>query len=320
MRRLFSRRPVKPGAIVALLLALMMVPSVTYASSAFAQGSSVTISPAQGPAGTSVTGTGTGWTAGDQIQAIWNGPTGTDVGSPVTVNSSGDFTLPFTVPSSASPGSYQVAFYDSSQRYFEVAGEDFTVTQVTTPAAPSNVKMVPYGPQGFYITWTSNSANQTGFQIYNGVTSETVGATQDYYVWTAQPGQYMCIAVRAYNSSGYSAWAGMWTCTSTGAGAVPAVPTNVTATAYSTTAIEITYVNQANNETAFLFYNGVTLETLTFGPPPNNGPPPTKGSTVYVLWTGLKPGTYMCFQVAAYNQWGSSARIPATWACATSKS
>jgi hypothetical protein len=178
MRRLFSRRQVRGSAIIALLLALM-VPSVTYAGSALAQGSTVTISPIQGPPGTSVTGTGSGWTAGDQIQAIWNGPTGTDVGSPVTVNSSGGFTLPFTVPSSAVAGSYQVAFYDASQRYFETAGEDFTVTQATTPAAPSNVKMVPDGPLAFYVTWTSNSTNQTGFQIYNGVTTETVGATQD---------------------------------------------------------------------------------------------------------------------------------------------
>jgi hypothetical protein len=322
MRHLSVRRQLGLAAMGAVLLALV-VPAATGSSPAFAQGSSVDISPDQGPPGTQVTATGTNWTAGDQIQAIWNGPTGTDVGSPVAVNSSGDFTLTFTVPSGATAGSYQVAFYDASQRFFEVANEDFTVTQSSTqspPAAPFNVKIVPYGPEDFYITWTSNSTSQTGFQIYNGVTSETVGGTQDYYLWAAQPNQYMCIAVRAYNSSGDSAWAGMWTCATTGAGAAPAAPTNVVATPYSTSAIEISFVNQANNETAFLFYNGVTYGTVTFGAPPKGGPPPVKGSSYSVLWTGLKPGTYMCFKVAAYDQWGDSSYVPATWACASSKS
>jgi hypothetical protein len=87
---------------------------------------------------------------------------------------------------------------------------------VSPPAAPSNVTLTtPYGPLYFYIAWKSNS-NQTGFQVYNGVTIENVNsATQDYYLWAAQPNQYMCVAVRAYNSSGYSAWAGVWTCGST---------------------------------------------------------------------------------------------------------
>jgi len=184
----------------------------------------------------------------------------------------------------------------------------------TAPAAPSNVKSVPYGALDFYITWTSNSTNQTGFQIYNGVTTETVGANQDYYLWAAQQNQYMCIAVRAYNSSGYSAWAGMWTCTTTPPGGAPAAPTNVVATGYSTSAIEISFVNQADNETAFLFYNGVTTATY------NSYNEPSKGSSFAVLWTGLKPGTYMCFKVAAYNQWGDSAYVPSSWACTSSKS
>jgi hypothetical protein len=87
--------------------------------------------------------------------------------------------------------------------------------QSSPPAAPSNVENQPFGSLDFYISWQINSANQTGFQIYNGVTTETVGPSTDYYEWATQPGQYMCIAVRAYNSSGYSAWAGMWTCATT---------------------------------------------------------------------------------------------------------
>jgi Ricin-type beta-trefoil lectin domain-like len=206
------------AAMGALLLAVV-VPAATGASRALAQGSSVTISPTQGPPGTVVTATGSNWTPGDQIQAIWNGPTGTDVGSPVGVNSSGGFALTFAVPSGSAAGSYQIAFYDETERTFVVANEDFTVSQSSPssspPAAPSNVSNSPLDALDFYISWQINSTNQTGFQVYNGVTIENVGANQSYYEWAAHPNQYMCIAVRAYNSSGYSAWAGTWTCAST---------------------------------------------------------------------------------------------------------
>ena len=138
MRGLSFWRRVALAAIGALLLAVV-VPGATGSSRALGQtsceGSCATISPAQGAPGTRVTATGSGWTAGDKIQAIWNGPTGTDVGSPVVVNSGGGFTLTFAVPSGTAPGSYQVAFYDAAQRFFEVANEDFTVTQLTVDQA-----------------------------------------------------------------------------------------------------------------------------------------------------------------------------------------
>ena len=180
------------------------------------------------------------------------------------------------------------------------------------PTAPSNVKLAPYGALHFYLTWSPGSG-QTGFQVTNGVTTENVSsATQDDYLWAvAAPQSYSCFAVRAYNASGYSAWAGMWTCGTTPPGGQPAAPANVTATAYSSSAIEITFTNEADNETAFLFNNGVT--TVTY----NSDSEPSAGATFSVLWGGLSPGTYMCFEVAAYNEWGRSAYVPSSWACAT---
>jgi hypothetical protein len=315
MSRLFSRWHIGLAAISTLALALV-IPMATGSSPALAQGSSATISPAQGPVGTQVTATGTGWTAGDHIQAIWNGGNGPDVGSPVVVNSGGGFTLTFSVPSSATTGdSYQVAFEDTDQRYFEVANQNFTVTSQPSglPTAPYNVKVVPYGPLDFLVTWSDNATTfGQPFQVYNGVTTQAVTNTPpNQYVWhVSQPNTYMCFAVRAYNSSGYSAWAGMWTCATTPAGGAPAAPTNVTATGISTTAIKISFVNQANNETAFLFYNGVSTAVY------NSYSEPAKGSSFSVAWTGLQPHTWMCFQVAAYNEWGRSSYVPSTWACA----
>ena len=313
MRRPSFGLQVGLAATAALLLAVV-VPAATGSSRAFAQGGSVTLSPAQGPPGTEVTATGSGWTPGDTIQAVWNTDNGNNVGSPAVVNSGGAFTLTFAVPSGTAQVSYQVAFVDKTHPY--VAGANFTVTQSSPPAAPSNVKVLPYGPLGFYITWTSNSTDQTGFQVENGVTTQNVTtAGQNDYLWVvAQPSTYMCFAVRADNSSGDSAWAGMWTCASTPPGGSPAAPTNVVATGISPNTIQISFVNQADNETAFLFYNGVTTETY------NSDDEPGQGSSFTVDWTGLQPNTWMCFEAAAYNQWGRSAYVPSTWACAWTQS
>lgn len=322
MRSLLSRRPLglATAGIGALLLALV-IPTATGTSRALAQGvSSADISPTQGIPGSLVSATGSGWTPGDEIQAIWNGISGPDVGSPVLVNTNGDFSLSFTVPSGATVGdSYQVAFWDENEQYFEVANEEFTVTsKVPVPAAPTNVKVVPYGPLDFFITWSdsSNTLEQPDFQVYNGVTTVNITNSPPYQdLWAvANPGTYDCFAVRAYNSSGYSPWAGMWTCATTPPGGIPAAPTNVIATGDSTTSIKISFVNQANNETAFLFYNGVSTRTYSYYVEPG------KGSSFAVDWTGLQPHTWMCFKVAAYNQWGTSAYIPSSWACAYSKS
>jgi len=44
---------------------------------------------------------------------------------------------------------------------------------------------------------------------------------------------------------------------------------------------------------------------------------PVKGQSAAILWTRLAPGTYMCFKVAAFNQWGTSAYVPSSWTCTT---
>ena len=236
--------------------------------------------------------------------------------SPVNVKSDGTWTASFTVPGTVDgqqvtqQTTYPLWGIGSPDR----ASTSFCIVPKPTgspPAAPSNVKSVPYGAQDFYITWTNNSTNQSGFEIYNGNTIQSVNnPTQNYYLWAAQPNQYMCIAVRVYNSYGYSAWAGMWTCTTTPPAGPPAAPTNVVATGYSTTAIKISFVNQANNETSFMFYNGNVYATY------NSYNEPSKGSSFAVLWSGLQPHSWMCVKVAAKNQYGTSAYVPSTWACA----
>jgi hypothetical protein len=80
--------------------------------------------------------------------------------------------------------------------------------------APARVRSVGE-PDSFRISWTDNSPDESGFHIFNGNETRVVPANTTSYRWAAHPRQYMCVAVRAFDAGGQSAWAGMWTCTTT---------------------------------------------------------------------------------------------------------
>jgi hypothetical protein len=215
-----QRRIVVASFIMAGLLA-WLGPAGQASAATGAAVSSVPAYPTCAQVGSTATINGSGYGAGQTIQ-VWIDQTQVSTTpSTVTAQSNGTWTASFTVPGTVD--SQQITTQTTYPLYGigspDRASTSFCIAPKTAgspPAAPSNVKNVPYGALDFYITWTSNSSNQTGFQIWNGVTTQIVSnPSQYYYLWAAQPNQYMCIAVRAFNSYGYSAWAGEWTCTTT---------------------------------------------------------------------------------------------------------
>jgi hypothetical protein len=67
--------------------------------------------------------------------------------------------------------------------------------------------VTPVNPNNIKLHWQDNSNNETGFEVNNGVVSKRVGANTATYTWGGlAPGTYMCFRVRAYNSTGASAW------------------------------------------------------------------------------------------------------------------
>ena len=278
---------------------------------AHAAGAAVTTNPSSPTCaivGKTATANGSGYTTGQTVQVYIDQ---TPVQPTTTVRSDGTWSVTFTVPDKV--GTWPLYGIGSPDR----ASTSFCIKRDTLlPTAPSGVKNVNYGAYNFRITWTDNSDNETGFEVYNGneirnVSASTGKGSTVQYMWPAQPNQYMCIAVRAKNSAGYSAWAGMWTCTTTPASGPPAAPTNALATAISSSQIRITWTDNANNETDYQIFNGDGTRYLG----KDVGGSGTTGS---YTWSGLAPGTYMCFRVRAYNEWGTSVWAPSnTYTCAT---
>jgi hypothetical protein len=170
----------------------------------------------------------------------------------------------------------------------------------TIPYAPSGQAAAATSSSTIRVTWHDNSTNETGFRIYNGAGFAYVGANATSYTQSGlYPGKYMCFAVQAYNSAGYSAWT-PYACVTIPT--VPNAPSGISAVAISTNAITVRWYDNSTNETGFRVYNGVNSYYLG-------------ANNTSFTWSSLAPGTYMCFSVSAYNVSGYSAGTP--WGCAT---
>jgi len=87
-------------------------------------------------------------------------------------------------------------------------------------------------------------------------------------------------------------------------GQPPAAPSNLRATAIDATHIRLDWSDNSNNESGFTINNGVA-DVATVG----------ANTTSYTVG-GLAPGSYSCYHVRAFNNYGTSAWTPG-WACAT---
>lgn len=140
-------------AVIISLAALIIVP----ASQAFADQSAPTLSPTQGPPGTSVTASASDWVGCSSMSVSgW----GTTLGT-ASINSSGAFSLPFTVPASAPVGAVQLQFSPTCSHSAWMPFVTFTVT-----SAPS-------------VSWTSPVGNSGTFNVSSGSVTLAASASDD---------------------------------------------------------------------------------------------------------------------------------------------
>ncbi|MDF9408361.1 MAG: Exoglucanase B precursor [Pelotomaculum sp. PtaB.Bin013] len=170
--------------------------------------------------------------------------------------------------------------------------------------APSNLTAVAVSMSQINLTWTDNSNNESGFKIEraegsNGYTEiavvDNVTAFSDTGLAANTTYTYR---VRAYNSSGDSDYSNEYSATTTGA--VPAAPAYLTATAVSSSRIDLTWNDYSSNESGFKIERkiagGSYTQIATVG----------ANATSYND-TGLADNTKYYYRVLAYNSSGNSA-------------
>ena len=179
----------------------------------------------------------------------------------------------------------------------------------TAPAAPTNLAATAFSSSQINLTWTDNANNETGFILErspDGVNNWTQVATPAQNATSASDTTVLASTqyfyrIRATNGVGPSTDSNVVNATTPAAPSVPATPSNLAATAVSATQINLTWTDNANNETGFIVersLNGTTGWTQV-GTPATN-------ATSFNNNTGLSAGTQYFYRVRATNGVGPS--------------
>jgi hypothetical protein len=191
---------------------------------------------------------------------------------------------------------------------------------VTTvvPADPSGFLATAATATSVHLVWTDNSCNEGGFEIERSTTGSggpfsllttTAAGAVAYDDLGLTSGSQYCYRVRAANTAGGSGYAAA-SCATPVAPQPPADPTNLVATAFSSTQVDLTWSDNASNETGFEVERSTTGSAGTYTPLASLGANSTSYSN-----TGLTGATQYCYRVRAMN--GSVPSGYAGSACAT---
>lgn len=170
------------------------------------------------------------------------------------------------------------------------------------PTAPSGLRATATSISSIGLSWIDNSNTETGFTIEHSLdnsnwSAETnVGANVTKYSDTGlSPLSKHYYRVRAFDASTSSSWSNTNSATTTSV----AAPSGLVATVIDSQNIELTWVDNSNNETGFRIKRRVKLTGyITAGV--------VAANTTSFTSTNLNPNTLYIFQVYAYNADGDS--------------
>jgi hypothetical protein len=142
-----SNRQCTIAALVVLLILFMALqPSLSPAHAQPAP--TITLNPTEGPPGTEVTATGSGWPQGHEIKVRWDTPDNTDIAA-TAVDSNGGFTVSFTVPDDGAEGQHTVYFVGVPPDGGEYANYAiFTLSPVIIPSLNARVTALRFYESG----------------------------------------------------------------------------------------------------------------------------------------------------------------------------
>lgn len=230
-------------------------------------------------------------------------------------------------PTTSSPGFYppdeaiapQTSRNEQAVRYiiqqadcpYRTIGKDAQYCSTTPPAAPTNLTANAASTSQINLAWTDNDTSESGFKIERctgpGCTDftqvATVGTNVTAYANTGlSASTTYTYRVRAYNGAGDSGYSDPASATTLAAPALPAAPSNLTATAASKSQINLAWTDNASNE------DGFKIERCKGSSCTNFAQIATVGANVATYAnTGLSSNTAYRYRVRAYNAAGNSA-------------
>lgn len=208
------------------------------------------------------------------------------------------------IPSSA--GSYTLTAKVTDDEGQVTTSAGVTVSADNPPAAPSGLSATTTSTSQINLAWTDNSSNETGFKIERktgsggtytqvALTSSNVTSYSDTGLTNGTAYYYR---IRATNGAGDSSYTSEVTATTLFS--IPTAPSGLTATATSSSAINLTWTDNSSNETGFkierkIGSGGSYIQIAT----------PAANTTIYND-TSLTSGTTYYYRVRATNSGGDS--------------
>lgn len=193
---------------------------------------------------------------------------------------------------------------------YRTVGKEGAYCATTPPDAPTALTATAASNTQINLAWTDNANSEAGFKIErctgagcaNFSQIATVGANVSTYANTGLTASTSyTYRVRAYNAAGDSAYTDPASATTQAAPTVPAAPTSLAASAVSRTQINLTWTDNASNETGFKIERCKNANCTNFSQIATVGANVTSYSS-----TGLTRNTTYRYRVRAYNAAGNS--------------
>ncbi|HEX8618570.1 MAG TPA: fibronectin type III domain-containing protein [Thermoanaerobaculia bacterium] len=205
---------------------------------------------------------------------------------------------------------YRVLAYNNVGSSSSNIAEATTQTAVTIPLAPTSVSAAATSTTQINLGWTDASNNEDGFRVERCAGASCTSFTQvaqlaagvtTYSDTALTPSTLYRYRVSAYNSAGAAASAVAEAKTQTPV-TVPAAPTGLSATAASTTEINLAWTDASNNEDGFRIERCAGAACTTFAQVAQVA----AGVKTYSD-TALTPSTLYRYRVSAYTSAGAAA-------------
>ncbi len=271
--------------------------------------------PPEGPA--APTGLGASAFSSTQINLSWTDASTNETGFKVerSASASGPFTLLTTVGANvttynntgltaSTPYYYRVcATNTAGDSAYATASATTLAPPVVIPATPTGLGASAFSSTQINLSWTDASSNETGFKVERSASASgpftlitTVGANVTTYnntgLTASTPYYYR---VCATNTAGDSAYATASATTLAPPVVIPVAPTDLAASAFSSSQINLTWKDNSSDEIGFKVErassaDGTYTEIAT----------PAAGETSYSD-TGLPASTTFYYRVRAYS-------------------
>jgi len=201
---------------------------------------------------------------------------------------------------------YRVRAFNA-EGHSDYSNEADASTLPDPPFAPTSLMATASSNTQINLTWTDNSSNEEGFKIERKLSSAviytqvaTVSANVTSFSNTGlTTNTGYSYRVRAYNTSGNSGYSNVASATTLPN--APNVPVNLKGTAMSNTTINLTWMDNSNNEEGFKIERRPST-AVTYTEIGTVGVNATSFSS-----TGLIPNTAYSYRVRAFNVGGNSA-------------